>query len=45
MNINEKEVAALIGYKEIELMLLRQQLAAALARIAELEKRPEPSPA
>lgn len=44
MNVSEKDVAALIGYKEMELMILRQQLAEALARVAELEKKANTQP-
>lgn len=41
MSISVEELAAIIGAKEIEIVVLRKQLADAQRRIAELEKKPE----
>lgn len=43
MQVTPEELATLIGLKDIEIMVLQKQLAAANKRIAELEK-PEGTP-
>ena len=42
MNFTNDQIAAIVGAKELELISLRMQLAAAIARLRELEpKAPE----
>lgn len=45
MKVTIEEVAALLGTKDIEIMSLQKELAAANQRIAELEKPKEDKPA
>lgn len=42
MQLSIEELAMLLGQKYMELYSMQKQLQAALARIAELEKEPEP---
>lgn len=42
MQVSVEEIAALLGQKDIELLLLQKQLAAMQRRIDELTPKPEP---
>lgn len=41
MKVTPEELATLIGLRDIEIHVLQKQLAAALQRLAELEKKPD----
>lgn len=41
MNVTIEQLLALIGAKEVDIFLLRQEITALKQRIAELEKKPE----
>lgn len=44
MNITVEELAMLLGQKDMEIFVLQKQLQGALARVAELEPKPEAQP-